>query len=264
MINQQLINFIRQQLHVGSTKNKITKDLLSGDWNEQDIEEGFNAIVDIPIPKTLAPESIINPTFSNNLDQNEFHTQILNQPTTPFPVVLQKVEPKLNTIIETEIKKEPISTPPVVAKIEEKEAIVPQDEIIVSNQLENQTSIPVLKETLNLDSNLDLKLTPTPTQIPTNSNIGSSGSDSIATINQKLNPSLHFHSNAIPDLDFSKDSSVVAENSTNVLEKSNTKNHFNKKILFIVLIVFLLILGLILIYYFRDSLEDLPIFNYFL
>ncbi|MFA5095063.1 MAG: hypothetical protein WC447_00130 [Candidatus Paceibacterota bacterium] len=48
MINQPLLDFIKQQLQVGSTKEKISSDLLANGWNSQDIDEGFKA-VNIPI-----------------------------------------------------------------------------------------------------------------------------------------------------------------------------------------------------------------------
>ncbi|HAS80418.1 MAG: hypothetical protein UR25_C0006G0004 [Candidatus Nomurabacteria bacterium GW2011_GWE1_32_28] len=64
MINQQLTNFIRQQLNAGSTKEKITKDLLSGDWSDQDIKEGFEAIVDIPVPSAPKSELVADQSLS--------------------------------------------------------------------------------------------------------------------------------------------------------------------------------------------------------
>lgn len=42
MANQQLIDFIKQQLQKGLTKEIISNQLLSNGWNTQDIEEGFN------------------------------------------------------------------------------------------------------------------------------------------------------------------------------------------------------------------------------
>jgi len=44
MINQQLADFIKQSLQKGSTKEKISGDLLANNWTAQDIEEGFNSI----------------------------------------------------------------------------------------------------------------------------------------------------------------------------------------------------------------------------
>lgn len=42
MINQQLLDFIKQSLQQGSTKEKISSELLTNGWTQQDIEEGFN------------------------------------------------------------------------------------------------------------------------------------------------------------------------------------------------------------------------------
>jgi len=42
MINQQLLDFIKSQLQLGLTKEKISSELLTKGWNTQDIEEGFN------------------------------------------------------------------------------------------------------------------------------------------------------------------------------------------------------------------------------
>lgn len=71
MINPQLLDFIKGQLQKGVTKESILKDLQSGGWTSQDVEEGFNVIkinnlasipVPVPIPVvTPAPAPIINP-----------------------------------------------------------------------------------------------------------------------------------------------------------------------------------------------------------
>ena len=52
MINQQLFNFVQQSLQRGSTKEKITSDLISGGWTPSDIEECFNAITSPASPAT--------------------------------------------------------------------------------------------------------------------------------------------------------------------------------------------------------------------
>jgi hypothetical protein len=63
MITPQLIDFIKQQLQSGLTKEKISGDLLANGWTEQDIEEGFKASINIPIPPNLSTtpsSSVIN------------------------------------------------------------------------------------------------------------------------------------------------------------------------------------------------------------
>jgi hypothetical protein len=45
MINQQLLDFIKQQLQLGLTKEKITSELLENDWTVQDITEAFDTTI---------------------------------------------------------------------------------------------------------------------------------------------------------------------------------------------------------------------------
>jgi hypothetical protein len=61
MINQPLLDFIKQQLSKGLTKEKITSDLLANGWDTEDVNEGFAAIVPkvSPVP---APTPNSNPT----------------------------------------------------------------------------------------------------------------------------------------------------------------------------------------------------------
>jgi len=51
MINQQLLDFIKGQLQLGVTKEKITSELLANGWELKDVEEGFKDIVS-PIAPT--------------------------------------------------------------------------------------------------------------------------------------------------------------------------------------------------------------------
>lgn len=41
MINQQLVDFIKKELAKGVDREAISRELASGDWNPQDIQEGF-------------------------------------------------------------------------------------------------------------------------------------------------------------------------------------------------------------------------------
>ena len=72
MINQQLVNFIKQQLQVGVTKEKISSELLANGWNSQDIEEGFKA-TGIPIPSTPFSNTtpVLNPNISPYINNND-------------------------------------------------------------------------------------------------------------------------------------------------------------------------------------------------
>lgn len=62
MTNQQLIDFIKKQLQLNVPKDKITGELLANGWNNQDITEGFTAVMaskeSIPpvIPKEITPD----------------------------------------------------------------------------------------------------------------------------------------------------------------------------------------------------------------
>lgn len=71
MINQELVNFIKQQLHTGLTKEKISEELLSGGWTSQDIAEGFVAVSSTDINNI----AIKSPEFSSGFN----HTSILDQ-----------------------------------------------------------------------------------------------------------------------------------------------------------------------------------------
>ena len=49
MINQQLLDYIKQQLGQNVSKEQIKSSLMSGGWLVSDVEEGFNAIAPQPI-----------------------------------------------------------------------------------------------------------------------------------------------------------------------------------------------------------------------
>lgn len=77
MINQQLTDFIKQQLQVGLTKEKISSELFANGWNTQDVEEGFKA-VGIPIPPAPIPTLTPNPAMIPTLNPTPITTQSLN------------------------------------------------------------------------------------------------------------------------------------------------------------------------------------------
>jgi len=45
MINQQLLDYIKQQLQQGVSKEEVKNSLMSGGWQAQDIEEGFSSVL---------------------------------------------------------------------------------------------------------------------------------------------------------------------------------------------------------------------------
>ena len=63
MINQQLLDFIKQQLSSGSTKEKISSDLLANGWTAQDVQEGFNALTIPATPVSSVPSTPATPSF---------------------------------------------------------------------------------------------------------------------------------------------------------------------------------------------------------
>lgn len=52
MINQQLLDYIKQQMQQGVSREKIKISLMANGWQAQDIEEGFNNINTPNIPST--------------------------------------------------------------------------------------------------------------------------------------------------------------------------------------------------------------------
>ena len=54
MLNQQLLDYIKQQFEQGATREQIESSLLASGWQAQDIEEGFNALAIPAIPSQLS------------------------------------------------------------------------------------------------------------------------------------------------------------------------------------------------------------------
>lgn len=75
MINQQLSDFIKQQLLKGVDKETITKELLGNGWSEIDIKEGFNTVNTPVINQTINP--VINPVAFSSIN-NPILTQTVN------------------------------------------------------------------------------------------------------------------------------------------------------------------------------------------
>lgn len=79
MINQQLLDFIKQQLQLGSTKEKISVDLISNGWTAKDVEEGFKTInptapIQAPVSaSTLAPDPVSSHV---NYSQSVINTKV--------------------------------------------------------------------------------------------------------------------------------------------------------------------------------------------
>lgn len=63
MINQQLVDFIKNQLLKGVDKETISKELLGNGWLEKDIQEGFEGV-------NINFNSLINNNVSNNINNS--------------------------------------------------------------------------------------------------------------------------------------------------------------------------------------------------
>ena len=60
MVNQQLLDYIKQQLGQNVSKEQIKSSLLSNGWEAADIEQGFNAIFPQASTISSVPQQTIN------------------------------------------------------------------------------------------------------------------------------------------------------------------------------------------------------------
>jgi hypothetical protein len=56
MINQQILEYIHQQIQLGTPKDSIRSSLKTGGWVDTDIDEAFNSMTPIPPPPPVAVE----------------------------------------------------------------------------------------------------------------------------------------------------------------------------------------------------------------
>lgn len=68
MINQQILDYIKQQVQQGVSREQIKNSLMTNGWQASDIEEGFNAIGSGSSNIPLAPLANVGPTsnFTNS------------------------------------------------------------------------------------------------------------------------------------------------------------------------------------------------------
>lgn len=68
MINQQILDYIKQQVQQGVSREQIKSSLMSNGWSSSDIEEGFNAIGSTPSTIPHAPVANAGPmsSFTNS------------------------------------------------------------------------------------------------------------------------------------------------------------------------------------------------------
>ncbi len=102
MINQQLIDFIKNQLQKGVTRDVISKQLLSNGWTSLDVEEGFSEVYKIT---QTVPAPSITPETINNI--SNIITPVTNIPnSTVLPVqenviVAKKKSPMVKILLTT-------------------------------------------------------------------------------------------------------------------------------------------------------------------
>ena len=58
MTNQQLLDYIKQQLEQGVSREQIKSSLVANGWQSQDIEEGFNSLNSPLLPKQYSAVSV--------------------------------------------------------------------------------------------------------------------------------------------------------------------------------------------------------------
>jgi len=81
MVNQQLINFIKNQLQKGVSRDIISKQLLDNDWTSLDIEEGFSEVY--KIIQIVQPPSITPDTTNTMLSRVDSTINVLNSTSLP-------------------------------------------------------------------------------------------------------------------------------------------------------------------------------------
>lgn len=76
MVNQQLLDFIKQQSSKGVDRDTIVKELSSGGWTIKDIQEGFNSINAPVINPANTPivNPMINPIVSSHINNHVITT----------------------------------------------------------------------------------------------------------------------------------------------------------------------------------------------
>lgn len=132
MINQQLLDFIKQQILKGVDNDTISKELISGGWTIEDIKEGFNEI------NNSVVNPIINQSVSNNIN-NPILTQDashLGKKILLIIVVLFIVVGGVSSyyfrndipIIKDFVKNKVISVPEIKKEEDNQQIQVPQEE----------------------------------------------------------------------------------------------------------------------------------------
>jgi uncharacterized protein YneF (UPF0154 family) len=99
MVNQQLLDYIKQQLGQNISKEQIKNSLVANGWEVSDVEEGFNAVAPQPAPIPRAPSMIpnIQPIQPAQPIQPIYHIQPISNlinPTIQQPSFAKQEKPK--------------------------------------------------------------------------------------------------------------------------------------------------------------------------
>ena len=72
MINQQLLDYIKQQIQQGTDREKINNSLMANGWQASDIKEAFDSIMPSNQPvQPIPPASSIPQPFSTFSPQSQ-------------------------------------------------------------------------------------------------------------------------------------------------------------------------------------------------
>jgi len=86
MITSDLLDYIKQQLEQGFSKEQIKNVLLNSGWEEKDIDEAFYSILNtqlssgmlqVPIPQAQTIQIILNP--DNKIKESNYDNNIFIQ-----------------------------------------------------------------------------------------------------------------------------------------------------------------------------------------
>lgn len=60
MVNQQLLDYIKQQLQQGVSRDNITNNLISQGWQQSDVNEGFSSIENFSSSQVSSPNHFLH------------------------------------------------------------------------------------------------------------------------------------------------------------------------------------------------------------
>jgi hypothetical protein len=99
MANQQLIDYIKQQMQLGVPKDSIKQTLVTSGWPEGDIQEGFTAIAGPAVSQPQASASVVSAVQPVTSD--------IREPAQSSPAIRKAestFQPKMESYVPSEIK----------------------------------------------------------------------------------------------------------------------------------------------------------------